>query len=468
MAMAPFPISNETAAHLRREELRQAAEDGLESSELRRRLLVHLGGACEICEKRIRAMGETWPAARDPSEASVRDPLLGAFLRRLQVSGRDLEPGALRPVHEFWARFQGRPRAFLRLMLEEGRHVNLEGLVEKTVELVEEELRDLEQWGRFEAGRAPFRGSVSDLLGLCRVHLADELAHRGDLVAASEQCRRAGEDLATGTAAAVLECSVDPRCDLDRELRRARVMGNEGLEILATRLEVEAELALARSLPAQALESLQVAERMLAFCTIPGRLAETRVRRASVLLRLDHSREARDLLLGLQSEARASGHTRLVLEVIHQLAAAEVQELRYLEARDLLDANAALYQQSASDWMAAQREWMLGLIALNLQGFGELAARHLLRASKDLWRLGSEDEAFQVLDPLVRIYLEQRNAAYLEGLSPQIERLLGSDRWRQPMERNLRRYLQRAEQLGLELPSLKILLGLDLPPDVVN
>ena len=459
---------DELAAHLEPDEMARAVEKGLGSPELRRRLLVHLGSSCAVCEERLRDLAGSRGKPWDPSAISVRDPLLGALLRRLQVLGNDLEPGALRPVHEFWARFQGRPRAFLRLMLEEGRHVNLEGLVEQTVELVEDERRDLELWARLEAGGGSPPGAVADLLGLCRVHLADELIHRGDLATAAEQCRMAGEILATGSAGAVLASMADARRDLDEEIRGAQDLGNEGLEILATRLEVEAELALARRLPWQALDALQAAERLLAFCTIAGRAAETRVRKASVLLQLEDSRGARDLLIGLQDETRGSGHARLRLEGVHQLAAAEVQEKRYFEAWTLLDENAALYRLAAGEWMTAQREWMLGLIALHLQGFGETAARHLLRASRDLWRLGSEDEAFQVLDPLIRIYLEQQNAALLDALSPQIERLLGSERWRRPMERNLRRYLHRAEQLGLELPALKVLLGWEPPSGSVH
>ncbi len=468
MARIKSSALHEVAAHLGRDELEQAVENGLESPQLRQRLLIHLGRSCAVCEERVRDLAESRARQVDPSAISVRDPLLGALLRRLQVLGNGLEPGALRPVHEFWARFQGRPKAFLRLMLEEGRHVNLEGLVEPTVELVEDERRDLEQWSRLEAVGGSPPDAASDLLGLCRVHLADELIHRGDLATAAEQCRRAGEILAKGSAGAVLAGMADARRDLDDDIRRAQDLGNEGLEILATRLEVEAELALARRLPWRALDALQAAERLLAYCTIPGRVAETRVRRASVLLQLEDSRGARDLLIGLQDEIRASGHTRLRLEGVHQLAAAEVQENRYFEAWALLDQNEALYRLSAGEWMLAQREWMLGLIALHLQGFGEVAARHLLRASRDLWRLGSEDEAFQVLDPLIRIYLEQRNAALLDALSPQIEGLLGSERWSQPMERNLRRTLRRAEKLGLDLPSLKILLGWEPPSGSVH
>lgn len=465
-----------TISHFDLEEIRRIALFGFDTLATRQRLLVHLGAGCSQCSGQLSLLAQGWASPLHPSDAASRDPLVGAVLRRLQVIRQELEPGSLRPVHEFWARREEQPFAFLRLMVEEGRHVCLEGEAERSMGLIELVLQDLERCRRLwllvkripTLQAAPLPLALADLVGLALAHFGDEYVQRGDQGQGMEHYRRATEHLSAGTVAEVLACSTDAGCDLDRAVRDAEGSGNAGLEILATFFEIEAELETARGLYSRALELLVMVERLLVFCTIPGRRAEARVRRASVLLQLEDSRQARDLLIETKQEALLCGYPRLALEVIHQLVAAEVQEQRYLEARELLAEHDALYRRRATDWMAAQREWMLGLIALNLQGFGVLAARHLLKASKDLWMLGSEDEAFQVLDPLIRMYLEQRDVAGLKDLSPQIEGLMGSEKWRQSMEVQLRSYLQRAEQLGLDLPWLKVLLGWEWPPETIH
>ena len=373
-------MKTQRCQHYSRAELLALAADSTEipSSE-RRRLLLHLGGDCEICSARLRPEG-TGGADTCPPPSATLDPLLRALRRRLP--GPHRVPGADRlwPRHLYLAQHGEAPLAFLHLLIEEAADLETPNFHLDLAAMLERARRDLTLFAEVVAtepelplshhvAQTRFRcRHLADLEGLVATYLARERRYHGGADEGVEEYHQAWQTLARGTAAALVEKIRDPDSSLNELAFDWTGPAAVGAESLMSLVELEGRWALeAGNLEqAQALFLLQITA--LTSSQIPGRSYEGRLGLVRTLLLQGIAPMAEHLLKGLGSRPDTASNPRLRLEIDHLEAIAKITTGRYREAIAQLGEQEALCER-------------MGTPAIRLrntctQGWAELQLRH--------------------------------------------------------------------------------------------
>jgi len=411
----------------------------------RRRALLHFGRGCPFCWRSLTELAELapWTGPVEPTErvspAEIGAPVDRALrrclgfrsIREAEDTGLVLE---LRPTHRHVlvlacteADAAEKILAFRRLVLEECRDLVLEDSSQLVVRLERavKELRDPDLAKLLED-----RLRAQEALGLA--YLADD--HR---VAGRRQEARAK----LLRAKALLDT-----CPRDREIH-------------ATYYELEADLAVTEGDYLQTLDSLYLAEEMLAGCGIPGRRAVTRLRLGLARSRFADPEGAIGEFRAALREMPPGIRPRLRLDALHHMAVAQVRCGRFAEARRTLEDAAWLYARHAPGSMQAERAWLWGVVHL---GASEtVPAERKLRMALTLF--DSQErviDAAQTLIDLGRLYKLLGNHDGLAWATLRFVALTNRPEVREMSLENRLAILRYARQCELDLdPRIRRALG---------
>ena len=342
-------MKTQRCQHYSRAELLALAADSTEipSSE-RRRLLLHLGGDCEICSARLRPEGTGGADSRPAPCFATHDPLLRALRRRLPGPRNVPEAERLWPRHLYLAENGEAPLAFLRLLIEEAADLEAPNLQHDIAAMLERARRDLELLAETIATEPELplspRASearqwslyLADLEALVDAYLARERRNLGGAEKAMEKYHRAWQTLARGTAADLVEKIRDPGYSLNALAFDGTGPAVVGAESLATLLDLESRWALEDGNPdqAQALFFCQIA--VLDSSRIPERRTEGRLGLVRALLLQGMAPMAKALLQRPKAMPGTACNPRLRLEIDHLEVLAKMATGEYREVIEQL------------------------------------------------------------------------------------------------------------------------------------
>ena len=389
---------NPFSRHFSRAELLDLASCSEEIPATERgRLLLHLGGNCQMCRSQwLPAKGEESDAC-PPQTADLRDPLLRALRRWLPAPSQALEADRLWPRHLYLATQPRAPLAFLRLLIEEAADLEASGS-QKIDAMLERAFHDLALFA--EALEAepelplspPARDQslwdplLADLEGLTFTYLARERRYDSDGTGGSAESSEAWAALALGTAGRLVERLRDSSREEIDDLPHGSAWAEVGRESFASLVDLEGRWALAAEDFERAGQRFSTVAATLASSKTPGRTFETELGPVRIALLEGHHSVAETHLGNIARSAYSSYNPRLMLEARFLTSLQLVSSGRLEEARAELVGQKTLCGQIGA--ATVEVRWLITKAWLDLQLQGsptETTGRFLSLLLED-WR----------------------------------------------------------------------------------
>ncbi len=400
----------------------RALQRSFESPWRRSDAVFHLGAGCDACTESLREL----PGRGEALEGRVpaADPVILVLRNWVDVRRFPRKAVDLRPMHRFWIdRSRFAPLDFCRAVVEEGRQLAIDR-PDDAISTLASLLGDAVCDDRLL--RCCGNG-VHDLRGLVHGCLAE--AHCGvpDLNAAERHVEEGKRELAMGSG--------------DREL-------------LATLYEHEAALAAVQGVEQPELVYLDAAAGLLRSYPVPGRRAEVLVRKAIALLRRGCGYEAAEVLAEARASLPRDVCPRLLLEVLHHQALADVRNRDFDQALRHLARARELYRIYPLEPMATQRLWIQGVSYLGIDR-DDKAEAPLYEALERYCRLREWGGAAHALALLAQLYSSEGRAEELAKLEQRFSRVIRSAPARKLALAGLRQAVRLSTILKVPVPHLR-------------
>jgi tetratricopeptide (TPR) repeat protein len=421
-------------------ELERVLDRGFESPERRSQVFLCLATRCAPCARSLQELlGRPGASGKRPPTC---DPVVGTLRDWVDVRRYPRKAVDLRPMYRFWInreRFQ--PLDFCRAALEQSRQLAIDD-PDAAIRI-------------FESLHKDFSSETLGSRGGCGVH-----------------------DLRNGALTSLARAWADV-LDLDEAdkhmeaAKRELGLGSGDREVLATLYEHEAEIARLRGQQMLSSVLLDAAVALLRNCPVPGRLAEVLVRMGIGLLQQGCGYQAAEILREARVSLPEDVYPRLLLEVLHHQALADVRNRDFNEAlKHLALAKAkSLYKLYPLEPMATQRFWILGISYFHVDREDKAEAA-LQEALQRYCQLGEWGGAAHSLTLLASLYVSQSRGKDLEGLEQDFSKLIRKAPMRQLAQQGLRKAIRLATILKVPVPRLRKdldeLAMKDSPPPRIN
>jgi len=396
-------------------------EEGFGDPGGRSEAVLHLGTGCEVCCGSLRSLPGRGEALEKRAPAS--DPVILALCRWVDVRRDPPKLVDLRPMHRFrMERESFEPLDFCRMAVEEGRQLAID---------------------RPEGATKTFASLLEDVCSDRLLDLCGEDVH--DLRCLLHGCL------------AEAWCAVPDLREAERHVeagKRELDMGSGDSELLATFYEQQAAFLAVQGLDQKELAFLDAAAGLLRRSPVPGRRAETLVRKGISLLRRGCGHLAADVLAEARASLPADACPRLLLEVVHRQALAAVRNREFMDALTYVRRVKNLYSHYPLEPMATQRLWILGVAYLGVDR-KDLAEEPLQGALERYSQLQEWDGAAQTLAILASLYCTQGRLEDLLKLEERFSVVIRSSAARELALAGLRKAIHLSTILDVPVPHLR-------------